>query len=144
MLDPYMNHVMRILHQQEAIQKFERSLTENDELLHVDFSKNYNCKYADEPQAVHFGASRQSLTLHTGVWYTKGSKQSFCTISDSLRHDPPAILAHLIPIFRVIFDGNDSITHVHFLSYGPTTQYRNKTTFALLTTYLVSVEDIFL
>ena len=119
----------------KTLKKF---LTDNEILLHIVFSENYNCKYAAEPQSVHFGASRDSVTLHTNIAYFIKSKMSFCTISKSLRHDSAAIIVHLIPILQKVLDENPKITHLHFLSDSPATQYRNKTISALLTCYLVS------
>lgn len=135
----FLSHVHRIEHQYSVIKTLKNTLTEKDLLLHIDFSENYNCKYGEEPQSVHFGASRESVSLHTGVWYTKGCHQSFATLSPSLRHDPQAIIAHLKPILKKVLREKPQIDHLHFLSDGPTTQYRNKMMFALLTTYLVSL-----
>ena len=38
--------------------------------------------------------------MHTGVIYKIDGLKSFATISDSLRHDPSAILAHLHPVLQ--------------------------------------------
>lgn len=40
-------------------------------MLHVDFSENYNCKYSEEIQSVHFGGAGQQITRHTAVLYRK-------------------------------------------------------------------------
>ncbi|GBL72854.1 hypothetical protein AVEN_128052-1 [Araneus ventricosus] len=44
------------------------SLSQNSILLHRDFSENFNCKFAEEIQAIHFGGNRQQVTLHTGPY----------------------------------------------------------------------------
>ena len=49
----------------------------------VDFSENYNAKYALETQGTHFGASQVQVTLHTGVAYIRDKPVSFATISAS-------------------------------------------------------------
>ena len=89
-------------------------LRSTEVLMIIDFSENYMCKYSSEAQNVHFGASRQQITLHTGVFYYRQVEdktgfdaenlecKSFCTISSSMRHDPSAIWAHLKPIFILI------------------------------------------
>lgn len=108
----------------------KNKLKENEILLHVDFSENYSCKYAKETQSVHFGASREQITLHTGMMYHKTKKQGFCTFSKSLRHDPSAILAHLeLPLNHYLNTICNEITTLHFLSDSPSTQYRNKKIF---------------
>jgi len=52
---------------------------------------------------------------------------SFYTLSDKTRHDPSAIWAHQQPILRLIAKKYPSVHTIHFLSDGPTTQYRNRT-----------------
>ena len=72
--------------------------------------------------------------LHTGVYYTPSEVVSFCSISESRRHDPSAVWAHLHPVLSDIRKSRENVSTVHFVSDGPTTQYRNKTNF-----YLASV-----
>ena len=55
--------------------------------------------------------------------------KSYCTISESLEHGPPAIWCHLQP---VLSDLPNAIDTLHFLSDGPATQYKNKTMFYIL------------
>jgi len=109
--------------------------------------ENYAMKYESEIQSVHFGAARSQISLHTGVMYFRANKEhsdgesskkfdvrstSFCSVSDSLRHDPAAIWAHLMPLLELIKERHPSVDTVHFQSDGPTTQYRNKKNFCLL------------
>ena len=68
------------------------------------------CKYNIEVQAVHFGANRNQITLHTEMFYTSEFKQGFTTLSPSLQHDAPAIIAHL------------KVTLDHYLSKFPNVQ----------------------
>ena len=103
-------------------------------LIHIDFSENYLCGYASEIQSVHFGASHQQATLHTGMLYVKDHKVPFCTISPSRRHDPPAIWAHMEPVFSLLKELDPYVSQLHFFSDGPTTQYRQKANFYFLGT----------
>ena len=61
---------------------------------------------------------------------------SFCTISDSRRHDPAAIWSYLSPVFEYIQHNHSEVNTVHFVSDGPTTQYRQKKNFYLFCTQL--------
>ena len=79
-----------------------------------------------------FGASHQQATLHTGVLYLKGKTTSFCTISNSLRHDPVEMWAHLEPIFEHAKGTQPQLDTVHFVSDGPTTQCRQNGNFCLM------------
>ena len=102
----------------------------------MDFSENYSCKYASEPQSVHFGGSRAMLTLHTGMIYTKTFSRGFVTVSESLRHDASSVIAHLKPILDEVLSEHPEIKNLHFLSDGPSTQYRNKTMFYLIASHV--------
>jgi len=129
-------HVYNVRHQFRAYKHLKETVDVNEAILHIDFSENYACKNATEIQAAHFGASNRQATLHTGVAYTVDEQQSFTTISDSLRHDPAAIWAHLKPVLQDLRNQHPEITDVHFFSDGPTTQYRNKVNFYLFSTML--------
>ena len=124
----------------ESIQcrkNIKKKMTTNECVLQVDFSKNYACKAATEIQAMHFGGSRRQVTIHTrhatlvdstGNPYTK----CYCTLSEDCRHTPASIWAHLDPILEDLT--KKGVGTVHFVSDGPTAQYRNKTNFHLMAT----------
>lgn len=137
----FMQHVYNIVHQYKALRDIKKQLTKNEILLHVDFSQNYDCKYSREIQSVHFGGSHEQVTLHTGVVYYRDSSEdirvlSFCSLSESLRHDPSAICAHLKKILTHVQTVVTEAHTIHFLSDSPSTQYRNKTMFQFMLTYL--------
>ncbi|XP_053085679.1 uncharacterized protein LOC128317503 [Pangasianodon hypophthalmus] len=113
-------------------------MAENECIIHVDFSENYICKYASEIQAVHFGASHEQATLHTGVLYVGPDAEPVCfsTISPSRLKGPPAIWEHLSPILSYVKNLFPAVTVVHFLSDGPCTQYHQKGNFYLFTSLL--------
>lgn len=132
LLIPFMAHLQRIIHQSKIAKDIKETLSECDLYILMDWSENYLCKYAQEPQSVHFGASRQQVSLHTGMIYSKNYSEGFCTFSESLRHDPVAILAHLKLVIDHALKKNPGIKRIHFQSDGPSTQYRNKTMFYLI------------
>lgn len=125
-------HVYLIRHQFKLYRHLKETMEMHEAVIHVDFSENYLCRHASEIQSAHFGASNCQVTLHTGVLYQTGCHRSFATISPSLRHDPCAIWAHLHPVLLRIRESNPEVVALHFWSDGPTTQYRNKYTFYLL------------
>lgn len=130
-IELFMGHQARIIHQHYIHSKLKQELKPSEIIIHCDFSENYGLKYAEETQSFHFGGARQQITLHTVVVYSSKTKpKSFCTLSESLNHGPPAIWAHLKPIIEEYCD--EGIDTVHFLSDSPTTQYRNKQMFAFL------------
>jgi len=90
-LPDFKQHHYRAYHQQAQLAALRAKLSCNECVLVIDYSENYLCKYASETQSVHFGALRRQLTLHTGVLYYRNRAnelicESFCTISESLRH----------------------------------------------------------
>ncbi|CAH2091997.1 unnamed protein product [Euphydryas editha] len=117
--------------------KCKETLSATECIIHCDFSENYLAKISEEVQATHFGASKQQFTLHTAVIYYKNEQdlqeKSFCTISPNNNHNPIAIWAHLTPILEYIKNISPNVTTLHFFSDGPTTQYRQKGNFYLLT-----------
>ena len=73
------------------------------------------------------------ITLHTG-FYKIGQTdkiQSFCGVSNSLRHDPSSIWANMIPVLKDIKAKHSETEIIHFYSDGPTAQYRQKINFYL-------------
>lgn len=141
-LPKYMSHQANKMHQYLALKLLKETLANNEAIIHIDFSENYSCKYGEEVQSLHFGGSRQQITLHTGVIYSRVEGavhcESFCTMSDSLNHGPPAIWAHLEPILKTLSNKSHEIDVLHFMSDGPATQYRNKTMFHIITHHLAS------
>lgn len=145
-LPSFLQHEFNDYHQFKVFKDLRATLCENEIIVLIDFSENFLCKYHSAIQSAHFGASQIQLTLHTGVIYYKHSTQnnddevslgrecmSFCTISESLRHDSSAVWAHLQPILNKIKDKFVNVDTLHFKSDGPTTQYRNKTNLFLMT-----------
>ncbi|CAH0558867.1 unnamed protein product [Brassicogethes aeneus] len=102
-LEHFLHHERNIVHQHSAFKIKKTTLTEKEAMIHMDFSENYLTKYAEEIQAMHFGGSRQQISLHTVVTYTKEDSSGevkttcYCSMSQNLLHSPPAIWAHLQP-----------------------------------------------
>ena len=141
-LNDFLRHVYTAHHQFIHITNLKRMLRDNEAVILLDFSVNYECKLSSEVQSVHFGASKKQISLHTGVVYTRNSnsepgmacalqpmRTSFCSVSDSYRHDTCAVWAHLQPVLNFLKDKFPEVEIIHFQSDGPTTttQYRNKT-----------------
>ncbi|KAJ8886203.1 hypothetical protein PR048_012412 [Dryococelus australis] len=84
--------------------------------------ENIECKKRD--MDVAFEESLCKFLQHTACCV---QPISFCTISDNLRHDTPAICAHLLSVIDELRKHITNLKLVHFVSDGPTTQYRNRT-----------------
>ena len=126
-------HAFNIANQMKHYRNIKENLKPNEALVHVDFAENFQCKLANEIQSMHFGASKKQLTLHTGVFYTALSSQTFCAVSDSLDHNPCSVWAFMDPILDKLLHANKDVDTVHFFSDGPATQYKQKGNFLLFT-----------
>lgn len=115
----FKKHVFNIKTQNNAYKEIKSKLTENEIVVHGDFSENFSCKLTEEIQSFHFGASRKQVSLHTGILYTYDQKPvPFATISPSKDHGPPAIWAHLKPILEYVRKTYPNVTTVHFFQTG--------------------------
>jgi len=113
-----------------AFRENKASVREDECIVHVDFSENFNCKFHSEVQAVHFGASHAQASLHTVVLYTASSEpKCMCTVSECLDHGPAGIWAHLKPILHYIQKEYPTVQHLTFWSDGPSSQYKQKKNF---------------
>ncbi|KAI0207818.1 Ficolin-2 [Lamellibrachia satsuma] len=93
----FRKHIFNIRNQYKYYRMLRDNL-ENDEcLIHVDFSENYVCRFANEIQSVHFGAFHLQATLHTGYLYVTDRVFPFYPISDSRQHDLAANGEYLQP-----------------------------------------------
>lgn len=106
-LETFLMHQGNIKHQYCNIKSLKENLKEDESIIHMDFSENYNLKHSEEIQSFHFGGSRKQISLHTVVAYVKepGREKilpiSFCTMSGSLNHEVSGIWAHLNPCVKV-------------------------------------------
>jgi len=140
-----MQHVYRMHHQYREIKSKKDRLEKNEMLIQVDFSENYVCKYGEESQGMHFGASKVQLSLHTGVHDVASETNvetgnirvtSFASVSSCLDHGAHAIWAHLTPVLSKLTQNHPEVDTIHFVSDGPTAQYRNRFNLFLLACYL--------
>jgi len=135
-LHKFRRHVYNIRWQYKECRNLRAKMTGSDCLIHIDFSENYQGKISREIQSFHFGGASEQVTLHTGVLYVGDVEQpvSFCSISASRQHDPPAIWAHLRPVCEFVKTNFPNVTTLHFYSDGPSTQYKQKGNFFLFST----------
>lgn len=64
LLPEYIQHTARIKHQYNAMKEVKSRCSQKCILVHIDFSENYQCKYAKEIQSIHFGGNRIQVSLH--------------------------------------------------------------------------------
>lgn len=137
----FKKHVYYNMHQCNKLKELKLGLHSDEVVFRIDFSENYVCKYSEEIQSAHFGASKKQITLNTGVFYIKNGDgkvdtKSFCTVSDNLDHQAHAIWAHMDPVLKKVNACYPDINHVHFYTDGPSSQYKNRFNIYLMKTNL--------
>lgn len=98
----FMKYEFSNFNQYQSVKAFQANLSQNDAMLTIDWSQNWNVKYAVEPQAMHFGDNRGQISLHTGCAENQKNLKQFATTSDFLNHTPDAIWSHLNPVLTWI------------------------------------------
>lgn len=147
-IDKFMNHEGIMIHQARQFKFLKMNMTETDVLIHCDFSENYSAKLSTEIQSFHFGGSRKQFTLHTvQVYYKKTAysplqSQSICTLSAVNDHGAHAVWAHMNPVLDFVFKNAPNVETIHFQSDCPSTQYRNKTMFFLISRVFAEKDNI--
>ncbi|CAL1299704.1 unnamed protein product [Larinioides sclopetarius] len=83
------------------------------------------------------------ISIHTGVaYYLKNESTSclsFATVSNNLDHGACAVWAHLQPILKILLNKTPQIDTIHFVSDGPTSQYRNRSNIYFMITQIETI-----
>lgn len=117
-------HFFTIDHQYVTLREMKSRMGQKELCIHIDFAENYSCKLSTEIQSIHFGASRNQVTLHNEVIYSATETMCWSTLSESMRHDPCAIWAYLKPILTHLRNTFPDVDILHFINDSPATQYR--------------------
>lgn len=131
-LPTFLKHVHLTTHQHNAFRNLKANLDFNEVIFAFDFSTNYLGKCREEIQSSNYGASKQQISLQTGIFYYRDKNSnlikhaSFGTVCDFLQHDAAAAWASLEPAFEYLLELVPDVEIIHSISDGPTSQYRNK------------------
>jgi len=134
-VDEFRGHVERVKNQYEQMKLKRESLKNGEVFIWMDFAENFTSSAVEEVQSAYWNP--QMMTLHTMViYFPKGhdvkSHKSVVAISDVLQHNATmvySIINSLIPFMRIEYP---ELKTIHYLTDSPTSQYRNKTIFQLL------------
>lgn len=110
------------------------SLKDGEVFIWMDFAENFTCSAVEEVQSAYWNP--QMVTLHTmGIYFPKGpvwSHKSIVTYQmyfNIMQQWYTASSKCLIPFIRIQYP---ELKTIHYLTDSPTSQYRNKTIFQLL------------
>lgn len=109
-----------------------KSMLHEEEIIAVgDFSENYTYIIQDSAQGCRWDNSQ--CTIHPFIIYFKQNNilqhQSYCFISDDLKHTPVMVYAFISYLVENIKQKLPDVTKIHYFSDGCPTQYKNKSNF---------------
>lgn len=130
-LPQFLRHVYLVTHQYDSSRKFLENLDFKEIILGFDFSTNYLGKCREDIQSCNYGASKQQISIQTGIAYYGNPSGlvehvGFGTVCDFLQHDAAAAWAYLEPVLKYIMELVPDVEVMHTWSDGPTSQYKNK------------------
>ena len=106
-------------------------MPENEGCLVGDFAENYSFIVQDAAQGFHWENSQ--CTVHPFVFYwRKDDKlyhQSYCFISDCLKHNTITVYAFQTKLIPMICGAHKDLIKIHYFSDGCGGQYSNKFNF---------------
>lgn len=131
----FKEHVQRVKQQYIAIKDIKYSLPQDHVLAQMDFAENFSCYSADEVQSAYWNS--KALTQHPVVIYFKENSElkhkKYIFVSDDLGHNIGAIYAFLKKLIPEIkLKVRPTLRKVHYWTDSPSSQYRNKTAFYLV------------
>ena len=133
-ISEFREHAKRVSTQYKAQRTLKENLKDGHVAIHLDFADDYWCRSQEEIQSAYWNTL--IVTLHPAVVYFRQAEKvkvkSFVFVSNEIRHDAKFILAllkKLIPHVKLLVS---NAKHCHFFSDSPTSQYRNKTIFKLI------------
>lgn len=102
-------------------------------IVHMDFAENFSCKSVQEIQSAYW--NQTSVTVHPIVVYYKlngsdeMSHKSIVVISDEMGHNAATVLTIIDKLVPELKSLDPELSHIHYWTDGPTSQYRNKAIF---------------
>lgn len=128
--------------QSEYIKQRKENIADYEVLCLMDFSENYGFILQDEIQSYHWNHS--ACTVHPAILYfrergsLKVSQQSFCFLSDYMKHDVNFVYEVQSRICRYVRDKQPTATTIEYITDGCSAQYKN---FKSLTNLCFHEED---
>ena len=130
-------HVDRMRNQYDEIRRLKNTLPAHHAVVHMDFAENYTCRTVDEIQSAYW--NQTAVTLHPSVVYTQEGHKSFVIVSDDVSHNAASVVSFVIQLIAEIKKLDPLIERIHYWTDGPTSQYRNRSIFYLVSNH----EDLF-
>ena len=89
----YLNHCFYKDHQSKYLDQTKASLSENECIIQVDFSENYQTNYQDEIQLAH--TTYKQVNIFTCCAWFRESVKSYDLVFDYLQHEKYTVFTFL-------------------------------------------------
>ena len=131
-------HIERVKQQYSRVKKMKEKLPKGQVLIQMDFSENYSCNALEEIQSAYW--NNAMITLHPSVKYYKDTDDNLCHtsyvhVSEVLCHNAAMVMAIIDKLMKVVKEIEPELTCVHFWTDSPSSQYRNKSIFDLVSRF---------
>lgn len=131
----FRQHVSRVRTQYQALTNLKENLPTGHAIVQMDFAENFSCCSSDEVQSAYWNSS--AVTLHPVVLYYRGdggelAHKNYVFVSNDLDHNIGTvytILQQLVPEMKQYIK---DLKKVHYWTDSPSSQYRNKTAFYIV------------
>ena len=128
--------------QAKEYQSMRRNVKNNEIIIHVDFSENYNNKQQHAIQSSYFGY--KSFSLYTVVvFYSSNSEQNFYNyvlVTESCEHSFEVVFKLNNCLLDLLQKAGHTLEVVQFWSDGCAAQFRSRNCFKLLTKFPSSLQ----
>jgi len=137
----FATHLERVAHQYKSVKQMEEQLPASHALIQMDFSEKYNCQTMEEIQSAYWNASM--VTLYPTIIYFKDvskslSHNSLVFVSEVLHRTAAMVCAIVKKLVNTVKNYVPELKHVHFWTDSPSSQYRNKSVFDLISRFEVN------
>lgn len=135
----FRGHIQRVKEQYKAIKMLKDRLPSNQVVIQMDFSENYSCNTLEEIQSAYWNACM--VTLHPVVMYYRKQDgeqlrhSSYVYVSEVLSHNAAMVISIIDKVIAEVKQLIPNVNTVHFFTDSPSSQYRNKTIFDLVSRF---------
>ena len=131
----FRKHIERVRNQYAEMRNLRENLPKGEVVLWMDFAENFVCTSVEAVQSSYWNQSM--VSLHTMIAYFPSDHdkklQSYVAVSESLAHNATAVFSIMKKVVPVLKEEYPKLKMMHYLTDSPTSQYRNKTIFKILT-----------
>lgn len=130
----FRGHRHRVIEQHRAVKNLKDKLPPGHVTIQMDFAQNWTIKFASEIQSAFFG--KPSLSIHPVVAHKRKEDgtltcRSYVQVSDVSSHNARVVFANMRGLIPRLIEDLSPVTHVHYITDSPSSQYRNNQIFAI-------------